>query len=57
MWRRGLAPWRYATFLDHAAERIFLRKVGGGYIYVHRLLHDYFADLWDKEYGEAGPRV
>jgi hypothetical protein len=30
-------------FLDYAAERIFLRKVGGGYIFIHRLLQEYFA--------------
>jgi hypothetical protein len=32
-------------FLDYAAERILLRKVGGGYIFVHRLLLEYFALL------------
>jgi hypothetical protein len=26
-------------------ERIFLRKVGGGYIFVHRLLMEHFASL------------
>jgi hypothetical protein len=34
-----------ARFLDYAAERVFLRKVGGGYIFVHRLLLDYFAGM------------
>ena len=29
------------------------RKVGGGYIFIHRLLQDYFADLWEKEYEGA----
>ena len=38
-------PFRYGHFLDYATERVFLRKVGGGYIFVHRLLQDYFADL------------
>ncbi|GHO94530.1 hypothetical protein KSF_045780 [Reticulibacter mediterranei] len=38
-------PWRYARFLDFAAERVLLRKVGGGYSFVHRLLLDYFAGL------------
>jgi eukaryotic-like serine/threonine-protein kinase len=37
------APWHYIGFLDYAAERLFLRKVGGGYIFIHRLLQDYFA--------------
>lgn len=45
LWRRGAVPWRYVPFLDYAAERILLRKVGGGYIFLHRLLLDYFADL------------
>lgn len=41
----GRVPPRYAHFLDYAAERILLRKVGGGYIFIHRLLADYFAGL------------
>jgi hypothetical protein len=38
-------PWNYPRFLDYAAEQILLRKVGGGYIFVHRLLLEYFASL------------
>jgi hypothetical protein len=34
-------------FLDYAAERLFLRKVGGGYSFIHRLLQDYFAVRYD----------
>ncbi|GER90925.1 hypothetical protein KDW_50870 [Dictyobacter vulcani] len=45
LWRSGAIPWNYAQFLDFATERILLRKVGGGYIFVHRLLLDYFAAL------------
>jgi hypothetical protein len=37
------APWRYKEFLDNATERLFLRKVGRGYIFVHRLLLEHFA--------------
>jgi hypothetical protein len=37
------------AFLDEAAERLLLRKVGGGYIFVHRLLLEYFASLEKKE--------
>jgi len=47
--RKGLLPWKLVPFLDYATERIFLRKVGGGYVFVHRMLMDYFADL------EPGP--
>jgi len=45
LWRAGFIPWHYPHFLDYAAERILLRKVGGGYIFVHRLLLGYFALL------------
>jgi len=41
----GRMPWNYVRFLDYAAEHILLRKVGGGYIFVHRLLLEYFATL------------
>jgi hypothetical protein len=32
-------------FLDHCAKLVLLKKVGGGYIFIHRMLLDYFADL------------
>ena len=43
--RVGCLPWNLVRFLDYCAERIFLRKVGGGYIFVHRTLMEYFASL------------
>ncbi len=45
LWRAGSIPWNYPRFLDFAAERILLGKVGGGYIFIHRLLLEYFASL------------
>jgi hypothetical protein len=39
--------------LDYATERIFLRKIGGGYHFIHRLLENYVAELWEKKYGGA----
>ena len=45
LWRSGCIPWNYARFLDYAAERIFLQKVGGGYIFVHRTLLEHFAQM------------
>ncbi len=39
------APRNYPRFLDYTAKRILLRKVGGGYIFVHRLLLEYFTSL------------
>ena len=41
----GSIPWNYARFLDYATDRIFLQKVGGGYIFIHRLLLEHFAAM------------
>ncbi|MBZ0293180.1 MAG: hypothetical protein K8L99_11500, partial [Anaerolineae bacterium] len=43
----GVIPrWRYDRFLDHCAELGLLRKVGGGYIFRHRMLLEYFAEQY-----------
>ena len=41
----GAIPWNYGKFLDYAADILFLQKVGGGYIFIHRLLLEHFASL------------
>jgi hypothetical protein len=43
LWRKGAMPWNYARFLDYATQLILLQKVGGGYIFIHRLLLEHFA--------------
>ena len=53
----GSIPWNYVKFLDYAAERILLRKVGGGYIFIHRMLLEYFAARYDKSSVEATPNA
>ena len=53
----GSIPWNYVKFLDYAAERILLRKVGGGYIFIHRMLLEYFAARYDKSAVEATPNA
>ena len=45
LWLNGFTPLLYVRFLDFAAERVFLRKVGGGYIFVHRMLLEHIAAL------------
>ena len=45
LWQSGSAPLRYVKFLNEAKDLLFLRQVGGGYIFTHRLLRDYFASL------------
>ena len=42
--RSGSIPWNYARFLNEAMDCILLRKVGGGYTFIHRLLLDDIAD-------------
>ena len=42
-------PMQYARFLDHCCDLIFLRRVGGGYIFVHRLLMEHFADMYQEQ--------
>ncbi len=53
LWRSGATPWNLAGFLDYCTERILLRKVGGGYIFIHRLLQEYFIGLDDTDQAPA----
>jgi NACHT domain len=50
--RNGSLPLRLIRFLDYCVECIFLRKVGGGYIFVHRLLMEHFASLLGRSADE-----
>lgn len=43
LWRLKLLPWQLTPFLDETSERLILRKIGGQYIFVHRLLRDVLA--------------
>src|SRR2546430_2670476 len=49
--REGSAPPDYVGFLDHASRLILLRRRGGGYEFVHRLLLEHFA-LLEPDYGQ-----
>lgn len=48
--RGGRFPWRAVPFLEDCTTRIFLRRVGGGYGFIHRLLLDHFADMGSTYY-------
>jgi GTPase SAR1 family protein len=43
--RYGLLPRQIISFLEYATELIFLHRVGGSYIFVHRLLMEHFAEI------------
>ncbi|MCB0049217.1 MAG: hypothetical protein KDE24_06715, partial [Caldilinea sp.] len=45
LWLDGSMPLNYVRFLDACADRILLRKVGGGYMFPHITFRDYFAAL------------
>jgi len=45
LWRTHTFPWRAAPLLEDAKARILLRRVGGGYSFIHRLLLDYFVNM------------
>jgi hypothetical protein len=32
---------------------VFLRRVGGGYIFIHRLLLEHFAAMWEQNKGKG----
>jgi eukaryotic-like serine/threonine-protein kinase len=44
-WWKGYTPLDLIKFLDYCSKLILLKKVGGGYIFIHRMLLEYFADL------------
>ncbi|KAB8139625.1 hypothetical protein F8S13_27400 [Chloroflexia bacterium SDU3-3] len=49
LWLSGVMPWNIAAMLDAAARRSLLRRVGGGWVFTHRMLLEYFRDLSDEE--------
>lgn len=43
---KGYGPWNYARFLDYVAHDLqFMQRVGGGYIFIHRMLLEHFAAM------------
>ncbi len=47
--RNNYLPFRLVPFLDYCVDRIFLRRVGGGYIFIHRMLMEHFASLTPED--------
>ncbi len=46
---KDLLPWDLIRFLNYASRLVLLRKVGGGNIFIHRLLQEYFENLGASE--------
>jgi hypothetical protein len=49
--RNRYLPARYRPFLDYCTRLVLLRKVGAGYVFVHRYLQEYFACQKDTQTG------
>lgn len=45
LWIKGYTPFNFIQFLDHSAKLILLKKVGGGYMFIHRMLLEHFAEM------------
>jgi hypothetical protein len=56
LWYAGVAPFNVVRFLDGAVEHMVLRKLGGGYMFSHRVLLDYFASV-SSEGESASPSL
>jgi hypothetical protein len=52
----GVTPADYVRFLDHACRLVLLRRRGGSYEFVHRLVLEHFADTYRQE-RPSGPRA
>jgi len=41
-------PWNYAEFLNYTTDCILLQKIGGGYVFAHRLLLEHFSEIYNE---------
>jgi len=44
----------FVKFLDYGCKLILLKKVGGGYIFIDRMLLEYFAEMAPQSRAEDG---
>jgi len=47
-WMFNYSPLKLVSLLDYCARIIILKKVGGGYVFIHRSVLEYFAELDTK---------
>jgi hypothetical protein len=62
LWLSGNMPFNCVKFLDHCSKLTLLKKVGGGYSFMHPMIRDYFAEISpqftkaeDGQRGQSGP--
>lgn len=55
--KRQLLPFRLVTFLKQLTLNNMLESNGGTWRFRHRILQDYYADIWEREYkGKFEPK-
>jgi len=52
IYKKGLLPWKLVPFLNILSQNHLLETDGATWRFRHRILQDYFADLWEREYAE-----
>ena len=56
-WLDGSMPFHYVRFLDACADRIQLRKVGSGYMFIHRTFLEHIAALTPERIEDLAARI
>lgn len=49
LWWTDTLPYKLFHFLDYCVDIVFLRRLGGGYIFTHGLIMEHFADMSDDD--------
>ena len=52
LYKKDLLPLKLIPFLDELSKNHLLEINGGTWRFRHRILQDYFAELWEREYAE-----
>ena len=52
--QKGLIPIKFVTFLNEMADNHLLESDGATWRFRHRILQDYFAEMWKREYENEG---
>lgn len=57
LWREGKLALRLVPWLESCRARLLLRRQGGAYMFWHKTLQDYFAELDDARLAELAKRI
>lgn len=52
-----IVPFNIMLLLENAANRILIRRVGGGYIFIHRLLMEHFAAMTEEDIAQLSAEI